>query len=401
MRSALLDGPAFQKDPLAFLRSRGPLNDVARFKAGFSRFTLLLHPDLIERVLVTENDCFGEGKWTLRGNYVMGDCLITQEGAVHRERRALIQPLFGARKIADTLPAMVGHIDRISDRWKDGDEIDAFREMGNLALEIAGEALFRKNLEEDAEAITDSLRTMIHAIPRLPIPRPKLLKAKRRLRRTVAELNGSDYHARLAAAGLNDVEIRDELVSMLIAGVDTTPGALAWIWFLLGRNETVEIRVHRELDDLLGGRTPGPADLGTLPYLERVINETLRLFPSVHFIDRRPLNDIRMDGEILRKDDYILLSPLLTHRDSRFFDAPEAFEPDRWLPENVASRPKFSFFPFGAGPHSCIGEGLARLELKLVIATLAQRWRLVPDASMPDAPSPQTRSFPMRIERRR
>jgi cytochrome P450 len=191
---------------------------------------------------------------------------------------------------------------------------------------------------------------------------------------------------------------RHEIVSMLIAGVDTTPGTLAWTWFLIGRHPEVEARLHTELDAVLGGREPTADDIPRLRYLLLVLDEVLRLYPPVQFIDRRPLVDVELDGVPVAAGSYLLLSPLLTHRDPRFFGEPEAFRPERW--GNGDGPHGRAYFPFGAGPHTCIGMALARTELALVVATLASRWRLHPQDGFPPDPSPQTNRFPMILEAR-
>jgi cytochrome P450 len=173
----------------------------------------------------------------------------------------------------------------------------------------------------------------------------------------------------------------DEVVALLIAAVDTVPRTLTRTWELVGRHPEVEARLHAELDEALdGGRPPTLDDLARLPYLDQVVGEVLRLHPSVHFIDRRPLADVELEGRRVGADDFLLLSPLLTQRDPRFYPEPAEFRPERFAPDQRAGRPRFAYFPFGAGPHACIGMSLARLELGLIVATLGSRWRLAGDS---------------------
>jgi cytochrome P450 len=197
--------------------------------------------------------------------------------------------------------------------------------------------------------------------------------------------------------GLSDAAIRDEVVSLLIAAVDTTPGTLAWTWLLLSRHPDAEARLHAELEAVLGDRPPTVDDIPKLPYLEMVLNEVLRLYPPVHFIDRRTLADVELDGCPVPAGSFLLLSPLFTHRDPRFYAEPTAFRPERWGREQPATRPRYAYFPFGGGPHTCIGMVLARMELSLIVATIASRWRLRPVPAFPANPSPQTSSFPMTL----
>jgi cytochrome P450 len=219
----------------------------------------------------------------------------------------------------------------------------------------------------------------------------------------VAERRGDDASpddalSRLLA--LTDEEIADEVVSLLMAAVDTTPGTLAWTWYLLARHREVEARLHEELDAVLDGRPPTVDDLARLEYLELVVTEVLRLYPPVHFIDRRPLVDVELDAHRVAAGSFVLISPLLTHRDPRFYDEPAAFRPERWTNGERARRPRFAYLPFGAGPHSCIGMALARMELSFVIATLARHWRMRVGPDFAPDPSPQTTTFPMRLARR-
>jgi cytochrome P450 len=375
--------------------------NAVRFRAGLTDFTLLRNPDTIHRVLVADNDLYGEGKWTHRGERVMRECLITLEGARHRTRRLALQPAFDRRRVDERGDEMVRAALRVGERWRDGRTIEARGEMSRLALAVVGEALLGLDLEADADRHVEALLAMLYAIPRGPLS----LRAGRRLRRArglLAETAASALAVRegplqATLTGLDERAAQSEIVSMLIAGVDTTPGTLAWTWFLLGRNPAVEAKVHEELAAVVGDRAPTVADLPRLRYLRLVLDETLRLYPPVHFIDRRPLVAVELDGVHVAAGSYLLISPLLTQRDPRFFGDADEFRPERW--ENGAGRSR-AYFPFGAGPHTCIGMALARTEILLVVAALASHWRLRPTAELPERPSPQTSRFAMRVEAR-
>ncbi len=394
----LLDGNAFQRDPLPFLLKLRDHGDVVFFAAGLSQFALVRSPELIERILVTDEALYGEGKWTLRGRFVMHDCLITREGKGHRERRKLMQPAFSKREFAGSGPAIVARTLQLSDRWTDGEYRDVFPDLATLALAIVGESVFSTELAKEANELNRALHVMLHAIPRPPLPRPSLIASRRRLRRTAGKMTRGVLISKLREAGLSREEIRDEIVSLLIASVDTTPKTLAWAWYLIGRHPEIENGVHAELDEVLGERDPDVEDLPRLELLDRVIRETLRLYPPVHFIDRRPLVDVDLNGTPVRAGTYLLLCPLLTQRDPRYFEAPVEFRPERWTLEEVEKRPRWSFFPFGAGPHVCIGMELSRIQIALVVATLARRWRLHPAKELLTDPSPQRLRFPMKLE---
>jgi pentalenene oxygenase len=190
--------------------------------------------------------------------------------------------------------------------------------------------------------------------------------------------SGDDVLSALLRSDLDQDQVSDEVVSLLIASVDTIPRTLAFAWELLAAHPGDEARVHAELDQVLAGRLPAVEDLARLPYLGQVLAEVMRLHPPVHFIDRRPLTDVELEGSPVAAGSFVLLSPLLTHRDRRLYPEPDSFRPERFTPEGRASRPRFAYFPFGAGPHACVGMSLARLELELVVATVASRWRLRP-----------------------
>jgi cytochrome P450 len=403
MIGAVRAGRQFRHDPLRFMLSFDGSSEAVRFRAGLTDFTLLRNPDTIHRVLVADNDLYGEGKWTHRGRRVMRECLITLEGPPHRERRLLLQPAFDRGRVAERGPAMVQAASRLSAGWRDGATIEIRGEMSRLALAIVAEALLDLDLEPDADRQVEALLAMLYAIPRGPLTwraARRLARARELLDATAARAlagEGALQSALDSPPGLDDRSRKDEIVSMLIAGVDTTPGTLAWTWLMLGRHPEVESKLHEELDAVLAGRPPTAEDVPQLRYLRLVLDEVLRLYPPVHFIDRRPLVDVDLDGRRVAAGSYLLLSPLLTHRDPRFFAEPQAFRPERW--EN-GHRPGRAYFPFGAGPHACIGMALARTEIVLVVATLAARWRLRPAEGIPDDPSPQTARFPMTVEAR-
>ena len=406
MIAAVRAGREFRRDPLRFMLALDGRSDAVPFRAGLTDFTLLRNPETIHRVLVADNDLYGEGKWTQRGKRVMHECLITLEGRPHRERRLLLQPAFDRGAMMDYGPAMVRAASRVSARWRDGATVEIRGEMNRLALGVVGEVLLDLDLEPDADRQVEALLAMLYAISRGPLSwgaSRRLARARKLLDATAAEAlakrEGRLQSALGACPALSERSLKDEVVSMLIAGVDTTPGTLAWTWFVLGRHQDAEAKVHEELDAVLAGRPPTAEDIPRLRYLRLVLDEVLRLYPPVHFIDRRPLVDVELDGRRVAAGSYILLSPLLTQRDGRFFDEPASFRPERW--ENGQATAARAYFPFGAGPHTCIGIALARTELVLAIATLASRWRLRPSGGFPDDPSPQTTRFPMTIEARR
>jgi cytochrome P450 len=421
MRAPLPDvaaGLAFRRDPLGFLQARDDGGDLIRFRAGPTDYTVVKRPETIQQVLVRDAALYGEGKWTLRGRRVMRDCLITRDGDAHLARRALLRPAFERRRIAARAPAIVERAARLAASWEERRVIDVRVEMSQVALTATADALFSLELEPVAAELVRALATMLHEVPRLGMPWrwPRgLVRARARLDRAVrpaiaqrrrqggdeddalsALLKARDAHGRR----LDDAQVAAEVVSLLMAAVDTTPGTLAWTWLALARHPDIEARIHAELAAVLRGRLPAAADLPRLAELDRAIAEVLRLHPPVHFIDRRSRADSQLDGHTLPARSFLLLSPLLTQRDPRYYPEPGAFRPERWTSPERSLRPRFAYFPFGAGPHACIGMSLARLELALVVATIASDWRLRPARGLDDEPSPQTMRFPMTGERR-
>lgn len=401
-------GRRFRADPLASLREHSVNGageqGLIRFRAGGTDFTVIADPDEIHRVLVTDAELYGEGKWTLRGERIMRDCLITRDGDAHGERRALIQPTFDRARVLEQAGAIVGASEAMTAGWSDGAEVELRSEMGRMALAAGSSVTFGVDLGDRATQMLPGLLVMLSEIPRLGLPGRRALRlalARRRVDPMIAELIATRRHE-LGATGdaapaagsdalttlllhrepdgtpLTDRQIADEVTSLMIAFIDTTPGTLAWFWFELARHPELEREVFAELDDVTGGERPEPDQLSDLLRLSEVLDETLRLHPPVHFIDRRPLEDVVISGEEVKQGAYLLISPLLTQRDSRFHSDPDRFDPARWRGADRRTRPRYSFFPFGGGPHTCVGMALARIELLLSVATVARKWRLQP-----------------------
>ena len=300
---------------------------------------------------------------------------------------------------------MIAHAGRTADRWRDGEEIDAAAEMNRLTLTIVGETLLGTDIASDAGGVRGAVTAVLDAFPitmspfapileRLPLP------AMRRYRSAQATLDSLVYRIidrRRSAgdrgdllsmlllardeespdgAGMSDRQLRDEVMTIFLAGHETTANALTWTWTLLARHPEVERTLHAELDSVLASGPLDPDAAARLPYTRMVIAESLRLYPPAWGIGRRAVEDFTIGGYTIARDTVVLVSQFLLHRDARYYPDPQAFDPERWLPERQASRPKFAYFPFGAGNRVCIGESFALLEAVLVLAALARRWRL-------------------------
>jgi cytochrome P450 len=399
----------FTRNPLEFITSMSQGGgDIVHYRLALRDVYLLGHPDLIRDVLVTRQHDFAKGeglKWARR---FLGDGLLTSEGDFHTRQRRLAQPAFHRQRIGSYGKAMVAHAASARERWRDGEDLWLDREMVRVTLGIAGETLFDADTEAQAAEIGGALTDIIRLFPRFALPFGGLLnllplpsnrryeRGRRRLdaivyalveERRRDERDRGDLLSMLMLArdedsglGMSDRQLRDEVMTLLLAGHETTANALSWTWYLLGQNPGAEARLHREVDEVLGSRIPSVDDLPALRYTEMVLAEALRLFPPAWGLGRRALRDVELGGVPIPAGALVLSSPYLVQRDARWFPDPLRFDPERFTPEEKAARPKFSYFPFGGGARGCIGESFAWMEGVLVLATVAQRWRfrLVP-----------------------
>lgn len=361
------------------------------------------HPELIKDVLVTNQHSFIKSRVLQRAKVLLGEGLLTSEAPLHTRQRRLVQPAFHRERLAGYARTMIDYAARTRDRWRDGETFDMSVEMMRLTLAVVAKTLFSADVEKEAAAIGESLAAVLHLfdlvmmpfsriIERLPLPSVRRFEAgKKRLDEIIYRIiderrrSGEDAGDLLSmlllaedeetAGGMTNQQVRDEALTLFLAGHETTAIALTWTWYLLSRNPEAEARMHRELDTVLGGRTPVPEDFGRLPYTEAVIAESLRLYPPAWGIGRMALKHYQARGYTVEPGDIILMSPYVVHRDPRWWNDPERFDPDRWSAEGRAERPKFAYFPFGGGARVCIGEHFARLEGVLLLATLAQRWK--------------------------
>jgi len=401
----------FRRDPLGLLeRMARDYGDVSFVRLGDRRVHLLNHPDLIKDVLVNEARRFHKGRGLELAKHLLGEGLLTSEGDFHRRQRRLAQPAFHQQRIALYATAMVEHAERTSERWArlaggaTPPVIDIHQEMMRLTLGIVGKTLFGTEVEDQAQEIGQAITTSMELfrsfttlpfaplLERLPLPSTwRFLRARALLdttiyrliesRRGAAEDRGDLLSMLLLAqdeegsGGMTDQQVRDEAMTLFLAGHETTANALTWTWYLLSRHADVETRLHAELDQVLGDRPAKAEDMPRLTYTWRVLAEAMRLYPPAWVIGRRAIEDYEVAGYRMPKGSIVLVSQWVTHRDARFFPDPDRFDPDRWTDEARAARPRFAYFPFGAGPRICIGEHFAWLEGVLVLATLARRWR--------------------------
>jgi cytochrome P450 len=401
----------YRRGPLPFLQTLAEqFGDVSYFRLGPQRAFFINHPDYIKKVLVTNHQNFMKGLALQRAKRLLGEGLLTSEGEFHRRQRRLAQPAFHRARIASYAEIMSEYAARTSRSWCEGQTLDISEEMMRLTLGIVGKTLFDANVVSDAKDVGEAMTAIIdlfntitlpfyELIEKLPLPQLRRFdNAKRRLDSIIYRLiderrrSGIDCGDLLSmlllaqdiegdGGQMNDAQLRDEVMTIFLAGHETTANALTWTWYLLSQNPEAEGKLHAEVDEVLGGRLPSFEDVTGLRYTEMVLTESMRLFPPAWAIGRLALDDVEIGGYIVPRKSLVLMSQFVMHRDRRFFTEPQRFEPDRWTPEARESRPQFSYFPFGGGPRRCIGEGFAWMEGVLVLAALAQQWRLrlVPD----------------------
>jgi cytochrome P450 len=405
------------RDPLAFFSNLArTYGDIVSYRMGGEQMFFVNDPQHVKDILVTHNKSFMKGRGLQRAKRILGEGLLTSEGAIHLRQRRLMQPAFHRDRIAAYGTAMVAHAERMRSAWVDGRTLDIAGEMNRLTLSIVGKTLFDADVESQAtevgEALTGVMGTFwmmmlpfADVIDRLPVP--KLRRARlARVRldaiiyRMIADRRASgrdhgDLLSMLLAAQdeddggvMTDQQVRDEAMTIFLAGHETTANALTWLWYLLSGAPDVEAKLHEEVDRVLQGRLPALADVPSLPYLERVVTESMRLYPPAWIIGRRALTDYRVGAYVVPARSIIIMSPYVTQRDPRYYADAERFVPDRWTPEFRAGLPKFAYFPFGGGPRQCIGESFAWMELILLVATIAQQWQLRLVPGHPVVPQP-------------
>jgi cytochrome P450 len=396
----------FRNNPPTFLsdlaRKHG---DVVHFKLGPQDMYLLNNPDYIRDVLVTHNRNFVKSRGLEMAKRFLGESLLTSEGEFHRRQRRLAQPAFHRQRINAYAESMIDHALRTRERWQNGETRDVWQEMMRLTLSIVGKTLFDADVEAQAPEIGKALTDVMQLFKRITNPFSALLdklplpgnirwiKAKARLDETIYRIinerraSGRDQGDLLSmlllaqdeegdGSSMTDQQVRDEAMTLFIAGHETTANALTWTWYLLSQHPEIESRLHSEIDEVLSGRLPTAGDFTNLPYTEMVFAESMRMYPPAWTMGRRVLNDYGVGQYVIPAGSIILMSPWVMHHDPRFYAEPYTFDPERWRAEAREARPKFSYFPFGGGPRVCIGEQFAWMEGVLLIATIAQKWKL-------------------------
>ena len=400
----------FADDPFAFLDAcADAYGDVVGFDLGPRPIYMLTNPRDIERVLVAESASFP--KLDLGDDAVdqlLGDGLLTSEGAAWADKRQRANPAFRGQRIATLAGMMADHTEAMLADWDDGDRIDVHVAMARLTVRIIVTAMFGTDIEpQRVEAIQDHLEPLGARFEPDPfgrlVPDWAPTKKNREFRAAVdalegiiddivAERRGTETRAgedgdepmdllsillRAQRGGeVTDDDIRDEMMTMLLAGHDTTALTLTYTWYLLAQHPEVERRLHAELDEVLGGDRPTATDSRRLSYTTNVLNEAMRLYPPVYTLFREAAVDVEIGGYRLPAGSGLMLPQWVVHRSARWYDDPEAFDPDRWDAERSADRPRFAFFPFGGGPRHCIGKQFSMLEASVILSTVAQEYTM-------------------------
>jgi cytochrome P450 len=413
--------PGFQRNLLwfAFRRFR-PANpillfqhlaqeygDIAHYKIGWNHIVFLNHPDYIREVLVVQNDNFIKERTVRRTKMLLGEGMITSEGARHRAQRQVAQPAFHRQRIPEYAGMIVREAAHLSDRWRDGEQRDISTDMMQLTLNVVAQTLFATDLAEQsgdevgelADAINRimglyNFLVMLPAAEWLVHVRPPglaaFVRARKRIDAVVYRMiaahrqrgshGGSLLDLMLAASPdqspASEQSLRDQVITIFLAGYETVANALSWTWYLLSQNPERERRLHEEIDHELQGRLPTFDDVPRLRYVEMVLAESMRLYPPAWAMGRYARHDFQLGDFFLPAKTTVLMSQFITHRDARFFPDPQRFDPERFTPEARSRRTKLTYFPFGAGARQCIGESFAWMEGVLLLATLAQKWKL-------------------------
>lgn len=418
--------PQFRHDRLGYMTwCAREYGDLVRLRFGPRRVYLVNHPDAIEEILVTNSKNFIK-HFALRLNpVVLGKGLLSSDGPLWLRQRRLMQPAFARQRIASYAPIMVDYTRRQLEEWQPGQTRDIHAEMMRLTLAIAAKTLFDAEGSGQAGEVVEALRVAqeaflakVNSIFLLPtwVPTPQMIRLKRaaaRLdriiygfieeRRKKKDETRTDLLSLLLNArdetdhtGMTDQQLRDEAMTLFLAGHETTALVLSWGWYLLAKHPEVAAKVAEEVDRVLAGRLPTADDQPQLRYIEKVALETMRLYSPAYAIGREPLTDCEILGYHVPAGTTLFMSQWVMHRDGRFWEQPDQFIPERWTDDIFSRVPKFAYFPFGGGPRLCIGNTFAMLEMVLVLATIAQRWRftIVPGHEAVPKPAFTLRPWP-------
>ena len=426
--------PEFNRDTLAFIEQARDYGDVVRMRFFYLTVHFLYNPAHIEYVLSTNAKNFIKSR-SLRTPFfrrLVGNGLLTSEGEEWKRQRRLAQPAFHRQRISSYGDVMVEYADRMISGWRNDEVRDIHRDMMTLTLEVVVKTLFNADISGEADRVGRVLARMVKPFAsqatlkwildnRLPTPTNRRFNADAReidniVYRLIAERRSSgadqgDLLSMLLAAQdedgsrMTDHQLRDEVMTLFLAGHETTALTLSWAWYLLAQNPEVEKNFHAELDEVLEGRLPTVADMPRLKYTEKIAKESMRLYPPAYGVGREAIQEFELGGYRIPARAQLFMFQWVTQRDSRFFSEPNRFYPERWTEEFTNSLPKYAYFPFGGGPRACIGNYFAMMEVVLLLATIGQRFRfsLLPDHQVRLMPAMSLRpagGIPVRVAQR-
>lgn len=394
----------FNRDILGFVRRGRDYGDVIRARFFYITAYFLYHPADIEYVMSTNAKNF-EKSMSLHSNFfqrLVGNGLLTSEGEFWRRQRRLAQPAFHRQRISGYADVMVEYAQRMISSWQPGQERFIDRDMMRLTMEIVVKTLFNSNVAADADKVGRVIAELVKPFAsqatlkwildnRLPTP------AHRRFHKLAAEIDEIIYRmiaerrssgrdegdllSMLLAAQdedggqMTDKQLRDEVITLFLAGQETTALTLSWTWYLLARKPEVERKFHEEIDQVLNGNAATIADVPKLKYTEMIVKESMRLYPPGYGVGRGAIEECEIGGYRVPAKTQVFMFQWATQRDPRFFAEPDEFYPERWTEEFAATLPKYAYFPFGGGPRICIGNTFAMMEIILVLATIGQKLR--------------------------
>lgn len=410
--------PSIRRDSIGFLMDTfRRYGDVSAYRIATIRSYLIAHPDGVRQVLqenvknyTKDHVSYEMIRWTV------GNGLLTSQGSFWLRQRRLAQPAFHRQRIAAMGDLMVRAAaeaaERLGELARGGRTVEIGEPLMQLTLRIAGETLFGTQVGAHADAVSQAFNELSAQLvarfrsfnilpPKLPTAADRRFRAAQRALDQVVYGIIAERRRREADTGdllsmlmltvdeetgerMDDAQLRDEVLTMLLAGHETTATALTWTFGLLAQHPEAEAKLRAELDAALGGRLPSVADLPSLPYTRMVIDEAMRLYPPVYILSRKVVADDTIGGCRIPAGSSVDISPYVTHRHPAFWDDPERFDPERFTPERVAARPRYAYFPFSGGPRQCIGNSFALMEAPLLLATIAQRCRMrLADGRMP------------------
>jgi cytochrome P450 len=396
---------AIRRDQLGFYESCArEYGDLVETRLGPYRVLLLYHPDAIEELFVARSRDFIKSPGVRLLRPLLGDGLFLAESESWLRQRRLLQPAFHRQRVAGYGDVMTAYATRHVTGWKDGAVVEIHAEMMALTQAIVGKTLFDADVTGDAHELSQAARVLaedfgarLRTLQLIPywVPTPRNIRSRRAIRRldrlidriiaerrAAGEDRGDFLSMLLNAQDADDGsrmtarQVRDEAMTMFLAGHETTAVALTWTWYLLAQHPEADARLVAELHEVLGGRPPAVADLPRLKYAGMIVTETMRLYPPAYGLGRQAERATEVAGQAIAAGDVLIAPTWVVHRDRRWFEGPEVFRPERWSGDLAQRLPRFAYFPFGGGPRQCIGNSFAQMEATLVLAAIAQRFRL-------------------------